>query len=250
MNELIDKYTPLKKITQEEYKRRLKPWITNDIINKIKDKNKLLTKIAKCKDQTQKELLKTEFKNIKNEIVRLTRNNKKNYYDNYFTKHKGNLSKTWQGIKEIINIKGKNSDVPSCIIVDGKTITDPAEIASQFNTFYISIADSILENRKYIGKKSFKDYLPLNSSLDISLALYSCDDDEVKNLLLALHPRKASGPNSIPTHIMHLLANDICKPLSIIFNLSFNSGIYPDMLKIASTIPIFKKRIKINRIKL
>ena len=66
MNELIDKYTPLKKITQEEYKRRLKPWITNDIINKIKDKNKLLTKIAKCKDQTQKELLKTEFKNKKN----------------------------------------------------------------------------------------------------------------------------------------------------------------------------------------
>ena len=107
MNVLIDKYTPLKKITQEEFKRRLKPWITNEITNKIKDKNKLLSKITKCKDETQKVLLQNEFKNARNEITRLTRINKKNYYDNYFTKHKGNLNKTWQGIKEIINLKGK-----------------------------------------------------------------------------------------------------------------------------------------------
>ena len=245
MNELIDKYTPLKKITQKEYKRRLKPWITNHITNMIREKNKLLTKMVKCKDLNQKAILNAEFKQMKNEITSLTKNSKKDYYDKYFTKHKDNLGKTWQGIKEIINIKAKNSDYPSCIIVDGKTITDPTEIASQFNTFYVSIADNILEKRKYAGKKSFKDYLPLNTSLDISLALYSCDEDEVKNLLFTLNPKKASGPNSIPVNILHLLASDICKPLSIIFNLSFDSGIYPDMLKIANAIPIFKKDSKL-----
>ena len=38
-----------------------------------------------------------------------------------------------------------------------------------------------------------------------------------------------------------MLAGDICKPLSIIFNLSFSTGQYPDLLKIAKTIPIHKK---------
>ena len=43
------------------------------------------------------------------------------------------------------------------------------------------------------------------------MALYTCDDTEVKNLILALNPKKSSGPNSIPTQILQLLVNDICK---------------------------------------
>ena len=188
MNDLIEKYTPLKKnTTQEEYKRRLKPWITANIINKIKNKNKILKKMVKSQDQNEKALLKNDFNNIKNEITRLTRNNKKDYYDRYFTKHKNNLSKTWQGIKEIINIKNKASDYPTCIIVDGVTITDPTQIANKFNEFYTSIADDILQKRKYTGNKSFKDYL--RNPLNISMALYACNDVEVKNLLLALNPK-------------------------------------------------------------
>ena len=34
--ELIDKYIPKRKITQEEFKRRFKPWITDHIVNKMK----------------------------------------------------------------------------------------------------------------------------------------------------------------------------------------------------------------------
>ena len=140
-------------------------------------------------------------------------------------------------------MKSKKSDYPSCIIHDGITITDPTEIANKFNNFYTSIADDILEKRKYNGNKSYKDFL--QNPMNISMALYECDETEVKNLLLSLHPRKASGPNSIPTDVLHLLAADICKPLSHIFNLSFNSGIYPSMLKIANAIPIFKKDSKL-----
>ena len=243
MNVLIDRYIPLKKITQKEYKRKYKPWITDIVVNKIKEKNNILSKITKCKDQTRKEELKNQFKALKNEVTQITRTNKKNYYENYFTKHKDNLSKTWKGIKEIISLKTKNSDYPSCIIDNGNTITDPTEIANKFNNFYTSIADNILTKRKYNGNKSYRDYL--TNPLDISMALYACDETEVKNLLTSLNPKKASGPNSIPTTVLHLLANDICKPLSVIFNLSFNSGEYPDMLKMATAIPIFKKDSKL-----
>ena len=77
------------------------------------------------------------------------------------------------------------------------------------------------------------------------MALYECDEVEVFNLILMLNPKKKNGPNSIPTEILHLLANDICKPLSIIFNKSFASGECPDLLKMASTVPIFKKDSKL-----
>merc|ERR1712080_322003 len=36
INELLDKYMPLRKVTKKEYKRRFKPWITDNIFEKIK----------------------------------------------------------------------------------------------------------------------------------------------------------------------------------------------------------------------
>ena len=38
INELLDKYMPLKKVSQKEFKRRYKPWITDEILLKIKNK--------------------------------------------------------------------------------------------------------------------------------------------------------------------------------------------------------------------
>ena len=51
----------------------------------------------------------------------------------------------------------------------------------------------------------------------------------------------ASGPTSIPTHILKLLKHEISYPLSILINLSFSSGSYPIKLKTAQVIPIFKQ---------
>ena len=85
--------------------------------------------------------------------------------------------------------------------------------------FTYLIADEILKKRKYAGKKSYKEFL--RNPLGNTFVLTECDPREVALLLKSLNPHKAYGPNSIPTEVLHLLADDICKPLSIIFNLLF-----------------------------
>ena len=110
----------------------------------------------KCKDTTRKKKLLNGFKVLKNEITSLTRSSKKSYYEKYFTKNKDNLRKTWQGIKEIINIKNKNFNTVSCITDKNINVSDPKTIANCFNKFYVSIADDILKKRKYSGKKATK----------------------------------------------------------------------------------------------
>ena len=64
---------------------------------------------------------------------------------------------------------------------------------------------------------------------------------EVTSIIKQLSSGKASGPNSIPTDILHLLMHDISKPLTQFFNLSFKLGKHPDMFKIARVMPVFKK---------
>ena len=75
--------------------------------------------------------------------------------------------------------------------------------------------------------------------------IYECDQTEVESIISSLNPKKAMGPNSIPSDILQLLRRDISHPLTIIYNMSLTTGIYPDLLKIAKTIPIYKKGSKL-----
>ena len=51
---------------------------------------------------------------------------------------------------------------------------------------------------------------------------------------------KAIGPNSIPTKILKMSQHIIAKPLVYLINLSFSTGVFPDLLKIANTISVLK----------
>ena len=169
----------------------------------------------------------------------MTRSGKKAYYQKYFAENKNNLQKIWKGIKEIINIKSKNFDYPTCLLFRDINITDPTAITNSFNDYFTSIADDILKKRKYNGTNSHRNFLA--NRLVENFVFEECNENEVKSIISILNVSKSSGPNSIPTHILHLLKEEICKPLNKIFNLSFSTGQYPNILKISKIIPIFKK---------
>ena len=78
-----------------------------------------------------------------------------------------------------------------------------------------------------------------------SFSLYQCDPVEVEAVISLFNPNKKTGPNSIPPSILQEFASDFSKPISDIINISFNTGVYPDIMKLATIIPIFKKGSKI-----
>ena len=162
INYLLDKYMPWKKLSKKECKRKYKPWITNSILNKIKDKYKKFRKYINCKDESKREILKGNYKLVQNEITELTRQGKKEYYNRYFSENKTNMQKIWKGIKEIINVKSKVHNSPSTIKFDEKIISDPKQIATSFNTYFTGVAEEILAKRKYNGKTSHKNYLTIH----------------------------------------------------------------------------------------
>ena len=113
-----------------------------------------------CKNLERKKFLYDHYKKLKNDITLLTRRGKKEYYQNYFDENKKNLKKIWKGIKDIVNVKSKNFEQPSCIQDGDKTATNPKDISNAFNKYFTSIADNILNARKFVGNSSHKDYLP------------------------------------------------------------------------------------------
>ena len=100
INQLLDKYMPLRKLTNKEYKRRFKPWISDTVLDKISKKNKAFRKFTNCKNPLTKEHLNEEYKSIKNELTTLTRQSKKDYYNQYFTDNTKNLKKSDKALKK------------------------------------------------------------------------------------------------------------------------------------------------------
>ena len=98
-----------------------------------------------------------------------------------------------------------------------------------------------MKERKYEGNPNdqFTDFLM--PPLDTSFLFTECNENEIKALINSLNPNKASGPNSIPTFVLHLLKDEICSPICKILNLSLSTGQHPDIFKIAKATAVFKK---------
>ena len=117
------------------------------------------------------------------------------------------------------------------------------EISNIFNNYFSSIASKTKLNVSF-SHKHFSDFLKNRSS--ISFFISPSDKTEIENVISSLDSNKSVGPNSIPTKILKLLKNDISSQLSEIFNISFSSGVFPSILKIAKVIPIHKKDSKLD----
>ena len=74
-----------------------------------------------------------------------------------------------------------------------------------------------------------------------SLYLFPVTTLEIEDIISNLNSSKATGPFSIPTHLLKLLRTCISTPLEIIYNASLSSGCVPDQFKIATVIPVYKK---------
>ena len=96
--------------------------------------------MCRSKDLTKHKIIEQEFKTYKSNLLGLTRASKFNHYNKYFQENRLNLFKTWESIRDIINITKKSKNNINSIQVNGTDITDPAIIANEFNKQFTTIA--------------------------------------------------------------------------------------------------------------
>ena len=86
----------------------------------------------------------------------------------------------------------------------------------------------------------------MSSEINDPFLITSTNKEEIYKIITSLNSNKSCGPNSIPTKVLHYLQDQISKHLATICNLSFNSGVFPAILKTAKVIPIQKKNSKLE----
>ena len=86
----------------------------------------------------------------------------------------------------------------------------------------------------------------INKMYPTSMSVYLTDCSEILNVVQRLETSSSIDYDRISHTVAKGVLWKIYKPLSEIFNMSFNSGEFPDKLKIAKVVPVYKSDDKLT----
>ena len=142
-------------------------------------------------------------------------------------------------INQLTNKKSKTTNINE-LVIDQNVITEPEKIADSLNTYFNEVG-SVLAKDLPKGNNSFEKYIvPVEKQFEIN----RFSPIEIKNIILKLNTSKATGYDRISPKLLKDSAEIIAESLTVIFNKSIETGIFPDDLKVSCISPTHKGESK------
>ena len=138
--------------------------------------------------------------------------------------------KFWSHVKS----SSKNSRIPDRMYPGETYRESPLDRANMFNQYF---SEQFSDESKYDIDIEWK----IDAESDLNFY-----PETIKHLLNNINSNKACGPDGIHGKILKNCAVSLAYPLSLLFEISYNSGIIPTEWKLAHVVPIHKKGSKEN----
>ena len=223
----IDNYSTNKRIKTTHFYKN--PWINNQVKKAISKRDRLHKTAIKTKDPSQL----MECRKIRNAVNKLIRSTKRRYYSLKVAENLKNSRKLFSIFDSILGNKGKTSFPQKITCSNGNELTDIQDIVSHFNDYFANVGKNLStqfprQNFSFPDRVDFSFYMPPVSKI------------EVKELIVNLPSGKAAGYDEISNEVLKVLADVISDPLSVLINKCLAKGVFPDCLKVAQVVPIYK----------
>ena len=169
-----------------------------------------------------------EYKAIRNKVCSAIQRDKANFQLQLVKSFKGNPKRFYGYVRSMQSVRTKVDALQKT--EGGKTVTDKetAEVLSaHFQDVFVTENDT--DDVTY-------DDIVTTAPLEVQF-----DEDVVLKKLHRLRPDKSQGPDDVHPMVLLRTAEEVAKPLSIIFEASYRQGILPADWKCANISPIFKK---------
>ncbi|CAB3994906.1 Hypothetical predicted protein [Paramuricea clavata] len=222
----MDKHLPMK---TKRVKRVEHPdWITQDILNCMRqhDRHKSAKNFA-------------EYKILRNKCVSLVREVKKTYYQSCIRNCKGDSTKLWKYINELVPNNSKSA--PTAIKDGETTLTDAKDLCESFNNYFSTVVYKYLPTSNLDPDlEQLNDFVSSKITDDILLTIPPLTCDEVLQSLNQLDPHRATGLDGLSSKILKMSASVIAEPLTLILNQSITYSYFPMRWKTARVAPVHK----------
>jgi hypothetical protein len=217
---------PTKKLRSNQQQRL--PWFSKSLKKLIARRDKLFTKWFKNKTTAAREL----FINARKEAQRAIRRAKDNWM--------WNLGKGPDGSKffwKYINSRSKLPINNTTFNAEGKTVTEPQEVANLFNQNFKKNFSTVAGIFPFMRRRAVPN---LPQTQPPSLSEITINAGEVHNLLQAVKQNSAMGPDKIPAIVLKKCAGALSTSLAELFSMSLKSGVLAHDWKSATVTPIHK----------
>ena len=243
--DMKNKYFPIRKINFNKYKHKKQRWMTQGILHSIKFRDKLYAKMRNCptesiKYQNLRKNLQTYNRILKTNI----RIAKLSYYHTLFENCKNDIKTTWSNISDLINRKNGINELPQYMIKHNIKYENQKMIADLFNDYFNKMGLSQTADPDDYENNKFLDYFTDTTIKSFEFQLVT--EESVDRIINKLAPKNSTGEDGISVKFLKNIKQSLVPTLTKIINKMILSGIYPDKLKIAKVVPVYKKGDQYN----
>ena len=235
LTSIIDETCPEREITIPIKRIIREPWMTNSL-RKCAKKQQLLYKnfIKYRSDQSE-----SKYKNYRNTLKKIKRFCKVDYYRSRCLEFRQNTKKLWGIINEINGKVHDKSSLVEYLKIDNLKNYDSKNISNEFGKYFATLGKTYASKIE-TSNINVTDYISKIQKQSSSLFLTPCTVGEVNKILINLPNKNSSGYDNISNKLLKQIQTSISPHLCKVFNVSLTTGAFPDLMKHAEVIPLYK----------
>ena len=241
INVCLDNIAPVKTITVSSKNILHDNWMTPSLLRSSRTCDRLYRlQLGLPKDHASHKKY-IQYRNKFNNIKRFI---KRDYYKRQIELFKNNSKQLWNILNRVIGKTKNKLDLPSKIKNAGNIfIFGSQAIANTFCDFFTNVGPNLAKNIPK-SMKPYHEYIQHHCSN--TLYLSPTDPGEVFAIISKLGNKKSSGYDGISNILLKHIAPSISEPLSKIFNKSITEGIFPQNMKLADVLPVYKSKDRLD----
>ena len=206
-----------------------KPWITNEILEAIYDKDQAW-KRAKRSGDAQDLILAKQMRNHVKDMIRVA---KRDYVQEELDNDELTTRKFWEKLNYVLPTKDKGSSIR---LIDKNTneVVEDDRLPDFINQFFTGIGPKLSAG----FKNDWVNNLPgfegdQIGNIEVTLP-------EMEKIVRNINTGKSSAIPNLSSRVLKDAFLVILPQLVFMYNMSFTTGIFPDVWKIANVIPLKK----------
>ena len=184
------------------------PWITIGIMKSLSKQWQMF------KAHLKGDISTFNYRKYRNNLQRIIRFSKHRYLHEKCSEYRRDSKKLWRLINDLIKKTGNKKNMIESLKIKNLMKYDPDSITTEFCEFFSTV-----------GERFAKDIKP-----------------PLINLIKFLPNKTSSGHDSVSNNLMKKLSPSILEPLAIIFNKSLETGIFPEEMKMADVVPLYRSK--------
>ena len=241
--DILNEHAPVK----EKYvKSKVCPFINTKLRKASYKKAMLFNKYKKWRSTANWEA----YRKQRNLTTNIKRNSVRTYFDERCAG--GPKSKYfWPTVKPFLTNKGNFKD-PTIILSEDNVITsDQTSVSNVLNDFYVNVAKDIGTDHTPCDITTHPSCHLITSNIPTPIPFnfkpISITKENIQSFISKSGSKKATGVDGIPAKIFKSCSRTISEPLSKLINFSLVTSTFPNRLKQAQVIPVYKKKDPLDK---